>query len=109
MDMVKATPGNWEEQPDKEGGANDLAVIREQTRETLELLRSLVAMMLPKQAERDGPTLEDFIAALVAQQRDILVGIRQVQADLAALLDRIDGAPPARANGGGRPHGVGRA
>ena len=107
--MATATSGSWDGQPGGGDRASDLAVIREQTRESLELLRSLVALMLPKQADGDGPKLEDLIAALTAQQRDILLGIRQVQADLAALFDRIDGEPTKRANGGGRPNGVGRA
>ena len=107
--MAKATPGNGGERADGEDGADDLAIIREQTRESLELLRSLVAMMLPKQADRDGPTLEDLIAALVAQQRDILVSIRRVEAELGGLSDRLGGASPSHANGGGRPTGVGRA
>jgi hypothetical protein len=69
--------------------AEDLTVIREQTRETLELVRSLVALLLPKD-NGDGPKLEDLMAALVAQQRDILVAIRQVQADILVLLDRSE-------------------
>ena len=56
--------------------------------------------MLPKQQDGEGPKFEDLIVALIAQQRDILVGVRQIQTDLAVLFDRLDDAPPARPNGG---------
>jgi hypothetical protein len=105
--MAAATSGTAERQPTDNGEARDLAVIRDQTREILELLRRLVAMMLPKE-DGDGPMLEDLIAALVAQQREIIVGIQWVHADLAALFARIDAAAGSPANGGGRPNGGGR-
>jgi hypothetical protein len=38
-----------------------------------------------------GPKLVDLIAALVAQQRDILVDIKSLQTDINALFDRLDG------------------
>jgi hypothetical protein len=106
--MVAATSGTPERSPAEGGAASDLVVIREQTRETLELLRSLMALLLPKESVGDGSKLEDLIAALVAQQRDVLIAVRRVQADLAALLDRIDGAAGPAPNGGGKPNGVGR-
>lgn len=105
--MATATSSTAERHPTEGGEASDLAVIRDQTRETLELLRSLVALLLPNE-DGDGPKLEDLIAALVAQQREILVGIQRVHADLAALFARIDGAAGSLANGGGRPNGGGR-
>lgn len=79
--------------------AEALASVREDTREILELVRSLVALLLPKSGD-DGPKLEDLIAALVAQQRDILIAARQIQADLLVLRQRTDGdgagaKPPA--------------
>jgi hypothetical protein len=74
--------------------ANDLAVIRQQTSESLQILRNLLSLLLPK--EDDGsPKLVDLIAALVAQQRDILVGIKRVQTDMNALFDRLDGKAEA--------------
>jgi signal transduction histidine kinase len=86
--------------------AEDLTVIREQTRETLELVRSLVGMLLPKDDD-DGPKLEDLIAALIAQQRDILVATRQIQSDQQAILKHlvgngVDGAVREHMNGGAR-------
>jgi hypothetical protein len=84
--------------------AEDLVAIREQTREILELVRSLVSLLLPKDSG-DGPKLEDLIAALVAQQRDILVAIRQIQADLLVLLERSGGSGDKPSNGLGRTNG----
>ncbi len=80
---------------DQSEQGRDLAIIREQTSETLQILRNLLSMMMPK--EDDGsPKLVDLIAALVAQQRDILVGIKRVQTDMNALLDRLDGEAEAQ-------------
>jgi len=86
--------------------AEDLTVIREQTREILELVRSLVGMLLPKDDD-EGPKLEDLIAALIAQQRDILVATRQIQSDQQAILKHlvgngVDGAVREQMNGGAR-------
>ena len=86
------------------GPPEDLAVVREQTRETLELVRALVGLLLNK-PEKTGPTLEDLLAALVAQQRDMLVLLRQVALDQSAILDRLPpppdytGASPANGHG----------
>jgi hypothetical protein len=84
-----------------EGEASDLASIREQTRETLELVRALVALMLPKEGGREGPTLEELISAMVAQQRDTLVLLRMIQQGIHTLLDRsgADGGPPSGQGG----------
>jgi hypothetical protein len=77
--------------PDQDNGEapSDLAVIRDQTSESLQILRSLLSIMLPK-ADDDGPKLEDLIAALVAQQRDILAGVARLQSDMDGLFDRLD-------------------
>ena len=84
------------------GPKADIVVIREQTRECLELLRALVGLLVNK-PEREGPTLEDLIAALVAHQRDALVLLRQIASDQGAILDRLtvlSGEPGGdRANG----------
>jgi hypothetical protein len=84
--------------------AEDLVAIREQTREMLELVRSLVSLLLPKDSG-DGPKLEDLIAALVAQQRDVLVAIRQIQADILVLLERSGGSGGKPSNGLRRTNG----
>jgi hypothetical protein len=82
------TTTKGEERP-ANGGRDELAIILDHTRETLELVRSLVALLLQKQGDDGRPRLEDLIAALVAQQRTILVCIRQIQADIDALHVRL--------------------
>ncbi|MGH7120584.1 MAG: hypothetical protein ACREFP_16615 [Acetobacteraceae bacterium] len=88
--------------------ADDLAVILEQTHESLELLRSLVRLMLPRDGGGEGRQLEEMIAALVAQQRDILLGVRRVEADLTALAGRLDGEMKTQGNGRSHPNGSAR-
>lgn len=85
---------------------DDLAVIREQTRETLALLRQLIEMLLPK-GDPDAPKLEDLLAALVAQQREILLILKHLASDISTLLDHAaaDGRPLTQ----GRPAGNGAA
>jgi hypothetical protein len=73
----------------EDDGSKDIAVIREQTLESLQILRNLLSLLMPKDDD-DGPKLVALIAALVAQQRDILVGIRRLQTDMNALFDRHD-------------------
>jgi hypothetical protein len=68
----------------------DIAVIRKQTFESLQILRNLLSLLMPKEDDA-GPKLVDLIAVLVAQQRDILVGIKSVQTDMNALFDLLDG------------------
>lgn len=75
-----------------DGSESDLTIIREQTRECLELVRALVGLLVNK-PEREGPTLEDLIAALVAQQRDALVLLRQIASDQGAILERLPALP----------------
>jgi len=86
-----------------QGTESDLAIIREQTRECLELLRALVGLLVNK-PEREGPTLEDLIAALVAQQREGLVLLRQIASDQGAILDRLPVLPIDGAGGGANDH-----
>jgi hypothetical protein len=102
------TEGDGETSP--EALAADIAVLREESREQLELLRTLVRLLLPK-ADDDGPKLEDLIAALVSQQRDILTAIRQVQSDVLAVLEHLEGDRPhddgaLHANGSGNGNGA---
>ena len=85
------------------GAVSDLAVIREQSRECLELLRALVSLLVNK-PEREGPTLEDLIAALIAQQRDALVLLRQIAAGQEAILDRLPAEPIDVAGNGANGH-----
>ena len=82
---------------------SELTIIREQTRECLELLRALVGLLVNK-PEREGPTLEDLIAALIAQQRDALVLLRQIASDQGAILDRLPALPVDGAGAGANGH-----
>ena len=66
-----------------------LATILEQTRQTLELLRTLIGFIVPIVGDREGPPLEDLIATLVAQNRDLLTIARRIQADVRAIGDRL--------------------
>ena len=97
---VSATQANGPGRGEEQGGrGDDLTVVRDQTHECLELLRSLVALMLSRQGERDGPMLEDLIAALVAQQREMLAGIGRIEHALQALTKHIEGGGSVRPNG----------
>lgn len=84
--------------------AEQLAALRSEMHELLELVRSLVSLLLPKGSD-DGPKLEDLIAALVAQQRDILIAVRQIQADQLVLLERSGGAKPKPSGAAAAPNG----
>jgi hypothetical protein len=79
--------------------ADDLDIIRQQTRESLLLLRQLIEMLLPK-GDPDKPKLEDLIAALVAQQARILAIVAQLGMDMSAVLDLL--APVNGSSPGGR-------
>ena len=66
-----------------------LAIIQDQSRQTLELLRTLIGLILPIVGDREGPPLEDLIATLVAQNRDLLTIARRIHADVRAISDRL--------------------
>ena len=93
--------------PAREG--DELTIILDQTRETLELVRSLVAMLLPRDSGKDGPKLEDLIAALVAQQRDTIIAIKRLQGDVTAIVDHVLGDGSEQRDGHARTNGTARA
>ncbi len=68
---------------------NTLASIQDHTRRTLELLRTLVSLLLPELGDREGRPLEDLIATLIVQQREILTIARRTQADVRSLGNRL--------------------
>lgn len=78
-----------------------LATILEQTRQTLELLRTLIGLIVPIVGDREGPPLEDLIATLVAQNRDLLTIARRIQADVRAIGDRLAAGVSSQQNGHG--------
>ena len=88
---------------------DELTIILEQTRETLELVRSLVAMLLPRDSGEDGPKLEDLIAALVAQQRDTIIAIKRLQGDVTAIADHVLGGGTEQPDGHAGINGIARA
>jgi hypothetical protein len=85
-----------------------LATILEQTRQTLELLRTLIGLIVPIVGDREGPPLEDLIATLVAQNRDLLTITRRIQADVRGIGDRLAAGVSSEQNGHGESSGAAR-
>ena len=86
-----------------------LAIILDQTRQTLELVKALVELLLAKEGGREGPTLEDLLAVLIAQQRDILTAVRYLQTDISAIAQHVLPPGESRLNGATHPNGGARA
>ena len=59
-----------------------LSRIEDQGRQTLELVRALVTILMPKEGSREGPSLEDLIAVLITQQRETIIIAKAIQEDL---------------------------
>ena len=78
-----------------------LAIIQDQSRQTLELLRTLIGLILPIVGDREGPPLEDLIATLVAQNRDLLTIARRIHADVRAISDRLPAPITTKQDGHG--------
>ena len=95
-DAIEAEAGNHEDSI-----RETLATILEQTRQTLELLRTLIGLIVPIVGDREGPPLEDLIATLVAQNRDLLTIARGIQADVRAIGDRLAAGVSSEQNGHG--------
>jgi hypothetical protein len=91
------------------GGPEDiretLGAIQEQGRQTLELVRVLVGLLQPKEGGRDGPSLEELVAAMVALQRDLIIVVRTSRAELTRLGETL---PAAVAEAIERRAGLGR-
>ena len=62
-----------------------LARLEEQGRQTQDLVRSLVTLLLPKKGGRDGPTLEELLAAMLAQQQQLIAIAEATQASVDHL------------------------
>jgi signal transduction histidine kinase len=69
-----------------------LKAIHEQGRQTFELVRAIVSLLMPKEGGREGPALEDLLAKLVAQQQQIITLGKATQADLNRLGKTLPGA-----------------
>ena len=66
-----------------------LGAILDQGRQTLELVKALVGLLAPK-GEQEGPTLEELLAKIMAQQSQLTTIGKMTQAD----LDRLGKALP---------------
>jgi hypothetical protein len=61
-----------------------LTAILDQGRQTLDLVKALVGLLIPK-AEPEGPTLEELLAKIMAQQAQIITIGKMTQAELDRL------------------------
>lgn len=96
------------------GQADDLAAIREQTRENGQLLqqnglllRQLLELLRPK-ADGDGPKLDELLALLLVQQRQVLFAVQGLTTEVRTLLDHVAGESQQDLSGNGpngRAHG----
>src|SRR5260370_31181899 len=80
-----------------------LAAIQEQGRQTQELVRTLVGLLQPKEGGREGPSLEELVAAMVALQRDLIIVSRTTQAELTRLGETLPTAVAEAARHPPRP------
>ena len=62
-----------------------LARIEEQGRQTLELVRALIELLMPKEGTREGPSLEELLATLIMQQRELIALQRATLASVNQL------------------------
>ena len=91
--MARPVAGESEQATQREGNDHpeQLARIEEQGRQTLELVRALIGMLMPKEGAREGPSLEELLATLIMQQRE-LIGLQR--ATLAGVNGLPDTLPP---------------
>lgn len=61
-----------------------LAAILDQGRQTHELVKALVGLLTPK-GDREGPSLEELLAKIMAQQAQLITIGKMTQADLDRL------------------------
>ena len=67
---------------ESQGIREQLDAIEAQGRQTLELVRALVGLLMPKEDGGEGPSLEQLLAQIIAQQREALAIGRATQGDL---------------------------
>ena len=68
--------------------AERLEAIEEQGRLTVELLRTMLGLLMPNE-DRDGPSLEDMVASLIAMQRDLLAISKGTRSDIKHLGETL--------------------
>jgi uncharacterized protein YicC (UPF0701 family) len=94
---------------DKRGADREILVtIQDRTRQTLELVKTLVELLVAKEGDREGPTLEELLAVLIAQQRDMLTGIQRLQTDVSAIVQNLLKQDAVGRKGGTYPNGSAR-
>ncbi len=89
---VKTKPSQSNSEGDAAEDCALLVAIEEQGRQTLELLRALVALLTPKEGGREGPSLEDLLTTIIMQGREqigILKTIQEGQIRLAETLPQV--------------------
>jgi len=64
-----------------------LGEVQEQGRLTLELVRAIIELLLPK-GDRSGPLLDELLAALIVQLRELTTIARATQAAVGRLEQR---------------------
>jgi hypothetical protein len=101
MEARMAGRDTSEAEPDDHDIREILATIQGQGRQTLELLRTLIDLIVGVVGDREGPPLEDLIATLVAQNRDLLTIARRIQADVRVIGDRLPAAITTEQDGHG--------
>lgn len=69
-----------------------LTAIHEQGRQTYDLVRALVALLTPAEGGREGPTLEELLAKIMAQQKEIIALGRQNQNAITSMGQTLPGA-----------------
>ena len=68
-----------------------LTAILEQGRQTLELVKALIGLLTPA-GDREGPTLEELLAKIMAQQTQIITIGKMTQSDLDRLAKTLPDA-----------------
>jgi hypothetical protein len=84
----------------------EVAEVREQGRLTLELVRVILELVRPKD-NRGGPTLDELLATMIVQLRELTTIARATQAAIARLEQRS--GPNGAATTIGRPGLSGQA
>jgi hypothetical protein len=69
-----------------------LTAIEAQGRQTLELVKALVTLLMPKEGGREGPSLEDLLAQMIAQQREAIQIGRATHGELQRLARTLPDA-----------------
>jgi len=64
-----------------------LGEVQEQGRLTLELVRAIIELLLPK-GDRSGPSLDELLATLIVQLRELTTIARTIQAAVGRLEQR---------------------